>query len=28
MLTPDYNAEHKNHFHLEITPEAGWMMVK
>lgn len=27
MLTPNYNAEHKNHFHLEITPEAGWMMV-
>jgi hypothetical protein len=28
MLTPNYNAEHRNHFHLEITPEAGWMMVK
>lgn len=28
MLTPNYNAEHKNHFHLEITPDAGWMMVK
>ena len=28
MLTPNYNAEHKNHFHLEITPEAGWMMIK
>ena len=28
MLTPNYNAEHKNHFHLEITPDAGWMMIK
>jgi hypothetical protein len=27
MLTPNYNAEHRNHFHLELTPEAGWMMV-
>ena len=27
MLTPNYNREHENHFHLEITPEAGWMMV-
>lgn len=28
MLTPNWNAEHRNHFHLEITPDAGWMMVK
>lgn len=28
MLTPNYNAEHKNHFHLEVTPEASWMMIK
>lgn len=28
MLTPNYNTEHRNHFHLEITPEAGWMMIK
>lgn len=28
MLTPNYNAEHRNHFHMEITPEAGWMMIK
>lgn len=28
MLTPNYNTEHKNHFHLEITPDAGWMMIK
>lgn len=27
VLTPNYNREHANHFHLEITPEAGWMMV-
>jgi hypothetical protein len=28
MLTPNYNSEHRNHFHLEITPDAGWMMIK
>ena len=28
VLTPNYNAEHKNHFHLEITPDAEWMMIK
>lgn len=28
ILTPNYNAEHKNHFHLEITPDAEWMMIK
>lgn len=27
MLTPNWNSEHHNHFHLELTPEAGWMMV-
>ena len=27
MLTPNFNAEHRNHFHLELTPDAGWMMV-
>lgn len=27
VLTPNWNREHENHFHLEITPEAGWMMV-
>jgi hypothetical protein len=27
MLTPNYNLEHRNHFHLELTPDAGWMMV-
>jgi hypothetical protein len=28
MLTPNYNAQHHNHLHLEITPDAGWMLVK
>src|SRR5262249_43024075 len=27
ILTPNYNAEHKNHFHLELTPDAGWMLI-
>lgn len=28
ILTPNYNAQHKNHFHLEITPEADWMLIR
>jgi hypothetical protein len=28
ILTPNYNAQHKNHFHLEITPDAAWMLIK
>jgi hypothetical protein len=28
ILTPNYNAQHKNHLHLEITPDAGWMLVR
>jgi hypothetical protein len=28
ILTPNYNAQHKNHFHLEITPDAEWMLIK
>lgn len=28
MLTPNFNVEHKNHFHLEITPDVGWMLIK
>ena len=28
ILTPNYNAEHHNHFHLEITPDAGWMLIR
>jgi hypothetical protein len=27
MLTPNHNAEHFNHFHVEITPGARWMMI-
>lgn len=27
-LTPDYNAKHKNHFHLEVTPGVKWFLVK
>lgn len=28
MLTPNFNVEHKNHFHLEVTPDVGWMLIK
>jgi hypothetical protein len=24
MLSPNYDADHKNHFHLEITPRVKW----
>jgi hypothetical protein len=27
MLTPNYNAQHFNHVHVEITPDAEWMLV-
>jgi hypothetical protein len=27
VLTPNWNSEHRNHFHLELTPGAWWMMV-
>jgi len=27
MLTPNYNAQHFNHVHVEVTPEAAWMLV-
>lgn len=27
ILTPNYNREHKNHFHVEVTPDAGWMLI-
>ena len=27
MLTPNYNAQHFNHVHVEVTPDAGWMLV-
>jgi len=28
ILTPNYNAEHFNHMHLEVTPGAEWMLIK
>lgn len=27
MLSPNYDADHKNHFHLEIRPKVKWSMV-
>ncbi len=26
-LTPDYNWQHRNHFHLEVTPGVRWFLV-
>jgi hypothetical protein len=28
MLTPNYNRAHRNHFHLEVTPEVTWHLVR
>jgi hypothetical protein len=28
ILTPNFNREHRNHLHLEITPDVDWMLVK
>lgn len=28
QLTPHYNWQHRNHFHLEVTPEARWFLVR
>jgi hypothetical protein len=28
ILTPNYNAQHVNHFHVEITPDANWQMIR
>ena len=28
ILTPNYNAEHHNHMHVEVTPDAEWMLIK
>jgi hypothetical protein len=28
VLTPDFNQRHKNHFHLEVTANVGWFMVR
>jgi hypothetical protein len=27
-LTPDYNRQHKNHFHLEVTANVRWFLVR
>jgi hypothetical protein len=28
MLTPDFNWQHRNHFHLEVTAGAKWMYLR
>jgi len=28
ILTPNYNPPHKNHFHLELTPDVDWFMLR
>lgn len=28
ILTPNYNRAHRNHFHLEVTPEVKWSLVR
>ena len=28
ILTPNYNRAHFNHFHLELTPEVRWFLVR
>jgi len=28
ILTPNHNAQHHNHFHVEVTPDAEWMLIK
>lgn len=28
ILTPNYNRAHANHFHLELTPEVAWRLVR
>jgi hypothetical protein len=27
ILTPNFNQQHQNHMHVEVTPDAGWMLV-
>lgn len=27
VLTPNFNAQHENHMHLEVTPDAQWMLI-
>ena len=28
VLTPNYNAEHFDHFHMEIRPNVSWFWVR
>jgi hypothetical protein len=28
ILTPNYDAPHRNHFHLELTPDVSWFMLR
>lgn len=28
ILTPNYNPPHRNHFHLELTPDVDWFMLR
>lgn len=28
MLTPNYDAAHRDHFHLEVTPKVTWRLVR
>jgi hypothetical protein len=28
ILTPNYNSAHRNHFHLEVTPDVDWFMLR
>jgi hypothetical protein len=28
ILTPNYDRAHYNHFHLEVTPEVKWHLVR
>jgi hypothetical protein len=28
ILTPNHNQEHVNHFHVEVTPDADWMLIQ
>lgn len=28
ILTPNYNRAHRNHFHLEVTPDVQWVLVR
>ena len=28
ILTPNYNSAHRNHFHLEVTPDVDWFVLR